>query len=370
MLSAEYTDAFSEHERYLNFASYGPPSRRVLQATTDLNEELARGIADAGALLGEQERRAKSVLSRLSGFRPDAIALVPNTSTALLQLAIGLPQGSTVLAGNFEFPANVVPWANIATTGRISFRGMGALDEPITPDLVGANLTADVNCVSVSAVDFRTGFRADLPAIREVVGDRLLIVDAIQGFGVIDCDWSAADVLVAGGQKWMRGGMGIGFMAFSDRGLERISAIAGSWAGVEDVLDFHRTSHKRKKAAAAFATSNLSLVSIGAFAQALELIEAAGVGSVETEIAAHHAFMEDQAKATGIQLLSPKDPASRAGIAILRSPVAQLTLKTALGQAQFAVTLHDNDRIRVSMHATTRQQSITDLLTLLAQLGR
>ena len=97
----------------------------------------------------------------------------------------------------------------------------------------------------------------------------------------------------------MRGGMGIGLWP---------SPIAG-WSAfpqlpeVGPVLKMFSISIGRTisaKAAAAFATSNLSLVSIGAFAQALELIEAAGVGSVETEIAAHHAFMEDQAKATGI----------------------------------------------------------------------
>ncbi len=40
----------------------------------------------------------------------------------------------------------------------------------------------------VSLVDFRTGYRADLAALRDVIGDRLLIVDAIQGFGAVDAD--------------------------------------------------------------------------------------------------------------------------------------------------------------------------------------
>ena len=41
--------------------------------------------------------------------------------------------------------------------------------------------TASVVAVAVSLVDFRTGYLADLEGIRQVIGDRLLIVDAMQG---------------------------------------------------------------------------------------------------------------------------------------------------------------------------------------------
>src|SRR5690606_39818616 len=58
----------------------------------------------------------------------------------------------------------------------------------MTPDRVAAALTPETSVVSVSAVDFRTGYRADLAALREVAGDRLLVVDGIQGFGVVDED--------------------------------------------------------------------------------------------------------------------------------------------------------------------------------------
>jgi hypothetical protein len=32
----------------------------------------------------------------------------------------------------------------------------------------------------------------------------LLIVDAMQAFGVTDLDWSLADAVAVGGQKWLR----------------------------------------------------------------------------------------------------------------------------------------------------------------------
>ena len=56
----------------------------------------------------------------------------------------------------------------------------------VTPERVAEALTPEITTVSVSAVDFRTGYRADLAALRDAVGDRLLVVDGIQGFGVVD----------------------------------------------------------------------------------------------------------------------------------------------------------------------------------------
>ena len=83
----------------------------------------------------------------------------------------------------------------------------------------------------VSLVDFRTGYRADLGALRDVIGDRLLIVDAIQGFGVVDADWSAADVVCGNGYKWLRAGRGTGFAWFGERALERIAPVLSGFAG-------------------------------------------------------------------------------------------------------------------------------------------
>ena len=49
----------------------------------------------------------------------------------------------------------------------------------------------------MSLVDSRTGYLCDIEGIRQVIGDRLLIVDAIQGFGVVDAPWEAADVVLS-----------------------------------------------------------------------------------------------------------------------------------------------------------------------------
>ncbi len=88
----------------------------------------------------------------------------------------------------------------------------------------------------MSLVDFRTGYLADLEGIRQVIGDRLLIVDAMQGFGVVDAPYEVADVVVSGGQKWVRAGWGTGFLALSDRAAERLTPVFSGFSAPSEEM--------------------------------------------------------------------------------------------------------------------------------------
>ncbi len=61
---------------------------------------------------------------------------------------------------------------------RYRFLTVGSL-----PMSSGRTSIRDTSAVALSSVDYSTGFRADLDAMRELAGDALLVVDAIQGFG-------------------------------------------------------------------------------------------------------------------------------------------------------------------------------------------
>ncbi|WP_266064282.1 aminotransferase class V-fold PLP-dependent enzyme [Brucella intermedia] len=363
-IHADYDGAFREHPRYLNFASLGPVSEPVIEASDRLSRAAALADAASERLLSIQQPRALASLARLSRFRTENITLVPNTSMALVQVALGLPEGTRVVAGRYQFPANVWPWRNAAASGRITAHFIGALDEPVTPELVAANLGASTDVVSISAVDFRTGYRADLARIREAIGDRLLVIDAIQAFGVIEEDWTLADIVVAGGQKWMRAGQGTGFMALSDSALERLLPLAANWAGIEDSLDLHRERHVLRHGAARFDATRLSPVLSGCFAEALELIEGVGPGWIATEIAARYSLIENLAARNGLRMLSEREPARRAGIAVIEAPSPEAALRAV--EAGFSFTRHDALRLRFSLHASTRLPAVEELISVLA----
>ena len=110
------------------------------------------------------------LVSALSGFPADAVTTVPNTSTGLFQVAFALT--GEVLVGAGEFPANRYPRARAEEAGLLTVRTLPAT----TPASVAAALGPAGTAVALSAVDFATGARADLPGLREAVGDRLLVV--------------------------------------------------------------------------------------------------------------------------------------------------------------------------------------------------
>lgn len=218
-----YAAHFDTPAGYLDFARFGPPSRDAVAATARAMEESARAGHTTVDDLMRAERAARATAARLAGTDAPHTVLLPNASTGLFHAALGIQDG-VVLAPRTDFPANHYPWRRAAELGRVTPRWLDPVPGGgVTPDLVRAALTADVVAVSVSAVDFRTGFRVDLAALREAIGpDRLLIVDAIQAFGVATMAWDAADVVVAGGQKWLRAGWATGFATLSDHALESL----------------------------------------------------------------------------------------------------------------------------------------------------
>jgi selenocysteine lyase/cysteine desulfurase len=363
---AAYQSSFSEAPGYLNFASFGPPSRAVRDHVAQLLETAGEGAVGASSTLEGEDNRAREAFSRLSGFPLEQVGLTGSTSLGLFQVAFGL-SGGTVLVGAGEFPSNTYPWLRTGAVGRARVDLMGAPGTQVTPDVVARHLTDDTVAVSVSAVDFRTGYRVDLAGIREVIGaDRLLVVDGIQGFGVADLDWTLADVLIAGAQKWVRGGWGVAGIALSPQGLERIEPLLTGWTGVTDARRYDGEEHPPLPGAGRFSISNLSPYASGAFAEALELIESVGVPAIEGIIATHAKALIDQLDAARVPVLSPRGRDDRAGIVVAGLPGRAADAHAALAAAGISVTLHGPDRIRLSVHATTRSEVLGEAAEVLA----
>ena len=362
-ISPRYRLQFSEPAGYLDFARFGPPSYAVLDTTAMLLEKATHAGPGTVDELMREETRVKAAAARLCGNDIDHVVLQPHTSLGLMQAAFNAAGGSVLVAAT-EFPANTYPWARAEQAGRLTMRALP--DGHVTADRVAAALTDDITMVSVSAVDFRTGYRADLAALRDVVGDRLLVVDGIQGFGVIDEPWEVADILVVGGQKWLRAGWGTGFAVLSDRTLERMDPVLSGWTGARDPGLFDNSIHPPDRTAAAWSISNLSPVTSGAFAAALELVEDAGVGVITAHLAERVEALEEVVVSCGAQIVSERR--RRAGILAFTLPDHPAEqVGAALSAAGIASTVRP-DHVRLSPHVTTSSETLEQLRTALRTL--
>ncbi|NIH88401.1 aminotransferase class V-fold PLP-dependent enzyme [Amycolatopsis granulosa] len=366
-ISPSYLLQFDEPAGYLDFARYGPPSHAVVDTTARLLHSSAKAGPSTVDDLMRQEVRAKAAVARLCGTDTDHVVLLPNTSQGLFQAAFNAPPGE-VLVSAAEFPANTYPWARAAEAGRITLRRMRPPHGYATPEAVAAELSGDTTTVSVSAVDFRTGYRADLAALRDTVGDRLLVVDGIQGFGVADEPWQAADVLVVGGQKWLRAGWGTGFAVLSDRALERLRPVLSGWTGAHDAGLFDDEIHPPAEFAASWSISNLSPVTSGAFAAALELVEDAGVAAIESRIAERVGELEEMLRSLGAEIVSATQ--RRAGILAFRLPGHSAERVGAVLAADGIAATVRTDHVRLSPHASTPASAAEAVRAALAYLSR
>src|SRR5262249_4880316 len=209
---------FPALERWTYFATngLGVLPMRTAVALRERTEELARNAVVATlfqnpALVTE----TRELAARFLGADPDEIAFSRNTSEGVLWAASSLrfEAGDEVLVLQGEYPATVLPW--LARAGRgVATRFLHARDRRLTPEMVAEAWTPRTKLLSLSGVQFNSGFRADLAGMARVVHERggLLLCDAIQGLGALRLDVRQAgvDFLATGTQKWLLGLQGLG----------------------------------------------------------------------------------------------------------------------------------------------------------------
>lgn len=351
-----YLAEFDEPTGYVDFARFGPPGRSVLTTSETLLRWSTRPGPSTVDELMTEEPRARAAAARLCGTSPGHVVLLPNTSLGLIQAAFGCRGEVLVPAG--DFPSNTYPWARAQQADRVK---VDWLLGTATPQGIAEALTARTTAVTVSAVDFRSGYRMDLAALRETVGDRLLIVDGIQGFGAVTEAWAAADVLVVGGQKWLRAGWGTGFAVMSDRALDRLEPLVSSWTGVQEPTLFDDRIHEPADTAARWNITNLNPVTSGALATALELVERVGVAAIEARITERVAMLADAVRSGGGRIKS-----QGSNILTFDTPDLDAT-GAALRAAGIAATVR-GDHIRLSPHASTSPETVEAIRATLAGL--
>lgn len=355
-LPAAYLAQFSEPPGYLEFASTGPLSQRVRQTVA---EAMAAVSAPAGAVWESVESRveaARAATARLVGVRPDQVTPVPSTSAGLFQAAFGLlGRGGNVVVPSHEFPANLYPWLRVAAAGGPEVRLLDCPDGRVTPEAVAGAVDRDTVAVSVSLVDFVTGFRVDPAALRAACGSALLVIDAIQGLGAVGAQLEPADVLVAGGQKWMRAGWGSGVMAVSDRARDLLAPVLTGWWGVERFLDFAQPPpHPPRDTADRFQVGSPAVFGALQFGAAVEVIDMAGMELVEAAIRERIEALEEAMRRAGAEVLAPwRSPAERAGILCFRLPGEDAADTAARLGAAGLVVSRRSGWVRVAPHAST-----------------
>lgn len=352
----QYATSFSEEPGYLDFARVGPIGSTVNEEQRALGDILGRARFGTMESLDELDSRACEAVSTLTGFPSEQISFQPNTSQGLMHALFGITGGVAMSAA--EYPSSTFAAVRAAESlGVLTPTWIETDEGRVTPGNLKRQLTKKITAVVVSLVDFRTGYLADIEGIRQVIGDRLLILDAIQGFGIVDVPYGVADVVVSGGQKWARAGWGTGFLALSERALERLTPVISGFTGSEfDGLPLDAV-YPPAHTARAFTVSNPDPIAEGRLAVALEEIAEVGVANIRTSILEKTSRIIDSADEFGIPVTSSRDEAERAGIVVLEPDADQLTVLTAALYNHGVTVTTRGGTIRLSAHVSTSEET-------------
>lgn len=176
-------------------------------------------------------------LATLIHAQADEIAFVPSTTHGIGLIAEGFPwkPGDNVVTASEEYPSNIYPWMNLADRG-VTLRLVPGRDDRVwTEDLANA-IDDRTRVLTISHVEFASGFRNDLDALAEICRNRgvALFVDAIQGLGPLPIDVSKTpiDFLCADGHKWLLGPEGAGLLYIRREWIDRLRPIGVGWHSV------------------------------------------------------------------------------------------------------------------------------------------
>jgi cysteine desulfurase / selenocysteine lyase len=313
---------------YFNHASTGPVSERVLNAVNaHLLNASTHKIDDFPTIMKTVDE-TKLLLAEYLNCSPERLAFLDNTTNGINVLANGLEwnKGDRILLNDLEFPANVYPFLNLEKKG-VEVDFVKSHNGVVTAEDIINEIKDSTKLVSISQVQFLSGYRADTDKIGAVCRNRNIIfsVDAIQGLGAVRLDVGKdnIDFIASGTQKWLLGFQGFSFIYVSEELQKKMTPAYMGWLSVKDawnLLDFHLTP---RDTAEVFQTGTINTLGVFAFNASMKLFKEYGYDNVEKNILNNSEYLISQLKSINIHPIADVERKNLSGIVTFIHPDAQ-----------------------------------------------
>lgn len=274
---------------YFNHAAISPVSSFVKvelekflheRSTTDI-DNYEKMVNTVGSLTDR--------ISVMLNAKQARIALTKSVTESLNILAQGIKweKGDRIILNDIEFPANVYPFLNLKNYG-VEVDFVKSKNGEIKIEDIEKLITPKTKLLSISFVQFLSGFRADLETIGELCSKHNIIfsVDAIQGAGVIQLDVEKykIDFLAGGSHKWLMGLTGLGYLFITEKLQSKLEQKNVGWLSVENEWDLLNYSLELKQTALRFQLGTFSFSGVVALNASLEFFESLGYVNIEDYI--------------------------------------------------------------------------------------
>jgi selenocysteine lyase/cysteine desulfurase len=355
---------------YFDHAAVAPISAGAQR----IMNEWAADVVDNGEINEPRWLHRVEEIRRLFGRLLNAeafdIAFIKNTSEGIGFVAEGYPwrSGDNLITATEEYPSNIYPWMNLAPRG-VEVRLVPSRGSRIAIDDIRDRMDGRTRLVSLSFVEFSSGFRNDLDAVGALCRERGVhfFVDAIQGLGVLPLDvrQTPVDFLAADGHKWLLGPQGAGVFYVRRELLDVLHPVEVGWNSVVDNHNFTRIDFRLKPHAGRWESGTLNIAGILGLGASLELLLEMGRPAATARLFEVTDHLCERAQSIGLEVFSSRMPTEKSGIVSLVVPGRDLQQVKRRCRDAGIIVNHRAGRLRVSPHCYNSHEEIDRLTELL-----
>jgi len=353
---------------YLNSAAVSPvPTVSVEAVLSQLKDVSENGTINYPQWIATKDR-ARALIAGMLDVKADQIAFLRNTSDGFATVANGLrwQKGDNIVSFEREFPANFYAWRMVRDKFGVELRLCPERDGRIDLEEFIALIDSDTKLVTISAVQFASGFRADLERIGEAARkhDALFAVDIIQGFGAFGFDLPAQYVDIAAGasHKWLFSPEGCGMLYLSDRARDRVEPTLVGWISVERPWDFEDTEQPFKSTALAWESGTGGSSLFYGLEQSLRLLHETGLKNIENYLEELTDHLCELIAAKNYEIISSRATGEKSQIVCIknRNGLSSNDIFKQLETEKIIVSPR-GDRLRIAPHFFNNRADIEKL---------
>lgn len=355
---------------YLNSAAVSPMPRAAVEAiNVQLNDVSNHGSEHYNDWIATKSR-ARALVASMLGVRDEQIAFTRNTSDGLATVAIGLEwkPGDNIVSFAGEFPANFYPWRRVRDKYGVELRLAAERDGRIDLDEFVSLIDSNTRVVTISAIQFASGFQADLAKIAEAAHavNALFCVDIIQALGARGFDLPALGVDVASGasHKWLCAPEGCGILYLSDRARELVEPTLTGWISVETPWDFEDREQPWKDSALAWESGTGCSSLFYGLEQSLKLLNDTGLGKIQSYLEESSDYLCELLAGKDYDILSSRTPGEKSQIVCIkhRNGMHCNDIAKHLQERNIIVSPR-TDRLRIAPHFYNNREDIERLVS-------
>ncbi len=349
---------------YLNHAGVSPMPARVAAAVSETAMQFTRDpLSVFMSRVMPAMASARARLARLMGVPAEHLALTKNTGHGLSIVAdaLRLDAGDNVVSVDCEYPSVVYPWYAQADRGIETRLVTPHADGTFTADDLDAVMDDRTRVVTVSWIQFGTGFRCDLAAVTAAAHARnaLVIVDVIQGLGALPLNVAelGIDIAVTGVHKWLMAPPGTGGLYVAPHVLDRLRLVNMGAGAVVDVMKFDPLDFDVKPTVQRYEEGSPNALGLVGLDASLSLLEDAGVDAIGTQIMMLSEYAAKKLGAKNYQVVSPRADHQRAGLVTFkhRSLPNESVMQTLTDAKVVAAVRGGNLRFSPHFYNTTEE---------------